>query len=80
MDPRRLRTLVESEEELYSENERETEKEKEKEKENCTDNIFATGSQQVPASNSPVTGNISPPGSTLPSTTAPLDPTFIDDK
>ena len=78
MDPRRLRTLVESEEELYSENERETEKEKEKE--NCTDNIFATGSQQVPASNSPVTGNILPPGSTLPSTTALLDPTFIDDK
>ena len=27
---------------------------------------------------SPVTGNISPPGSTLPSTTAPLDPTFIE--
>ena len=66
---------VEPEEELYSENERE--KEKEKEKENCTDNIFAKGSQQVPASTSPVTGNISPPGSTLPSTTAPLDPTFI---
>ena len=74
LDPRRLRALVESEEELSSENERE----KEKEKENCTDNIFATGSQQVPASTSPVTGNISPPGSRLPSTTAPLDPTFIE--
>ena len=76
LDPRRLRALVESEEELYSENERD--KEKEKEQENCTDNIFATGSQQVPASTSPVTGNISPPGSTLPSTTALLDPTFIE--
>ena len=74
LDPRRLRALVESEEELSSENERE----KEKEKENCTDNIFATGSQQVPASTSPVTGNISPPGSRLPSPTAPLDPTFIE--
>ena len=74
LDPRRLRALVESEEELSSENERE----KEKEKENCTDHIFATGSQQVPASTSPVTGNISPPGSRLPSTTAPLDPTFIE--
>ena len=69
-------TSVEPEEKLYSENERENEKEKEKE--NCTDNIFARGSQQVPASTSPVTGNISPPGSTLPSTTAPLDPTFIE--
>ena len=49
-------TSVEPEEELYSENERE--KEKEKEKENCTDNIFARGGQQVPASTSPVTGNI----------------------
>ena len=76
LDPRRLRALVESEEELSSENERE--KEKEKEKENCTDNIFATGSQQVPASTSPVTGDISPPGSRLPSTTAQLDPTFIE--
>ena len=76
LDPRRLRALVESEEELYSENERE--KEKEKEQENCTDNIFATGSQQVPTSTSPVTGKISPPGSRSPSTTAPLDPTFIE--
>ena len=75
LDPRRLRALVESEEELSSENERE----KEKEKENCTDNIFATGSQQVPASTSPVAGNISPPGSRLPSPTAPLDPTFIEE-
>ncbi|CAH3016461.1 unnamed protein product [Porites evermanni] len=41
LDQRRLRAIVESEEELYSENERE--KEKEKTKENCTDNIFATG-------------------------------------
>ena len=69
-------TSVEPEEKLYSENERENEKEKEKE--NCTDNIFARGSQQVPASTSPVTGNISPPGSRLPSTTAQLDPTFIE--
>ena len=74
LDPRRLRALVESEEELYSENERD----KEKEQENCTDNIFATDSQQVPASTSPVTGNISPPGSRLPSPTAPLDPTFVE--
>ena len=43
LDQRRLRAIVESEEELYSENEREKEKEKEKTKENCTDNIFATG-------------------------------------
>ena len=76
LDPRRLRALVESEEELYSENERE--KEKERQRENCTCNIFATGSQQVPASTSPVTGNISPPGSTFPTTTAPLDPTLIE--
>ena len=41
LDQRCLRAIVESEEELYSENERE--KEKEKTKENCTDNIFATG-------------------------------------
>ena len=41
LDQRRLRAIVGSEEELYSENERE--KEKEKTKENCTDNIFATG-------------------------------------
>ena len=41
LDPRRLRALVESEEELSSENEGE----KKKEKENCTDNIFAIGSQ-----------------------------------
>ena len=39
---------------------------------------MTSGSQQVPASTSPVSGNISPPGSTLPSTTAPLDPTFIE--
>ena len=51
---------------------------KKKEKENCTDNIFATGSQRVPASTSPVTGNISPPSSTLPSITAPADPTIIE--
>ena len=76
LDSWRLRALVESEEELFSENQRE--KEKEKEQENCTDNIFATGSQQVPASTSPVTGNISPPGSRLPPTTAPLDPIFVE--
>ena len=69
LDPRRLRALEESEEELYSENERE--KEKEKTKENCTDNIFATGSKQIPAS-------MSPPVSTLPSMTVPLDPTFTE--
>ena len=74
LDPRCLRALVESEEELSSENERENEKEKE----NCTDNIFATGSQRVPASTSPVTGNSSPPSSTLPSITAPADPTIIE--
>ena len=74
LDPRRLRTLVECEEELYSENEIE----KEKEQENCTDNIFATSSQQVPASTSPVIGNISPPVSRLAFTTARLDPTFIE--
>ena len=51
---------------------------KKKEKENCTDNIFATGSQRVPASTSPVTGNISPLISTLPSITAPADPTIIE--
>ena len=50
---------------------------KKKKRENCTDNIFATGSQRVPASMSPVTGNISPP-STLPSITAPADPTIIE--
>ena len=53
------------------ENEKTREKENEKTKENCTDNIFVTGSQQVPASTSP-------PVSTLPSTTAPLDPTFTE--
>ena len=51
---------------------------KKKKKENCTDNIFATGSQRVPASTSPVTGNISPLSSTLPSITAPADPTIIE--
>ena len=51
---------------------------KKKKRENCTDNIFATGSQRVPASTSPVTGNISPPSSTLPSITAPADPTIIE--
>ena len=74
LDPRRLRALVESEEELSSENERE----KEKEKENCTDNIFATGSQQVPASTSPATGSTSPPSNTIPPTTTPVDPTVIE--
>ena len=54
LHPRRLRDLVDSEKEIYSENE----KEKEKEKENCTDNIFATGGQQVRVSTSPATGNI----------------------
>ena len=68
LDPRRLRALVESEEELYSENERE--KEKEKEKENFTHSIFATGSQQVPASSSRkpelhyLAGNYYPPAGT----------------
>ena len=56
LDPRRLRDLVDSEKEIYSENDKE--KEKEKEKENCTDNIFATGGQQVRVSMSPATGNI----------------------
>ena len=74
LDPRRLRALVESEEELSSENERE----KQKEKENCTDNIFATGSQQVPASTSPATGSTSPPSNTTPPTTTPVDPTVIE--
>ena len=73
LDPRRLRALVESEEELYSENEREKEKEKEKETENCADNIFTTGSQQLPASTSPATGSTSPPSNTIPSTTTPVD-------
>ena len=51
---------------------------KKKKRENYTDNIFATGSQRVPASMSPVTGNISPLISTLPSITAPADPTIIE--
>ena len=74
LDPRRLRALVESEEELSSENERE----KEKEKENFTDSIFATGSQQVPASSSSATGSTSPPSNTIPPTTTPVDPTVIE--
>ena len=74
LDPRRLRALVESEEELSSGNERE----KEKEKENFTDSIFATGSQQVPASSSPATGSTSPPSNTIPPTTTPVDPTVIE--
>ena len=44
LDPRRVRALVESEEELYSENERE--KKKQKTKENSADNIFATGTRE----------------------------------